>query len=647
MTHRESPIGTQRHALTRTEDQSVGRLLLGFVFLMLVVAAYVIARACADLPSIRIDYWLPALVVLTLSSGRLRIKVPGREATVSVSEVFVFAIMLQYGAAPATLIATVDGLWLAFTSRDRRLHRALFNVAEPAISTWVAGQVFFALQPLASGLSWPGALIQLLPAAGMTAVYCLLNSALTSVAVSLESGTSAYETWRRQTPLLAVNYFAAASFATLGASGATFDFAVMSLTASLMALSYFAYREAAARVEEAQRHVAEVERLYQATVETLAIAVDVKDQVTHRHVRRVQRHTVALARTLGVSSDIELKALEAASLLHDVGKIAVPDWVLNKPGSLNFAEYETIKLHALQGATILKAVGFPYPVVPIVKHHHEHWNGRGYPDGLAGESIPLGARILAVVDCFDALTSDRPYRRRLRDEEAIEILRSRSGTMYDSRIVDAFVELISRLRLEDYDAEEVPIRVDSVRARPGPADRVLMDGSAAERTMALARLRQVGTAALQSLVEELPDAEGAVIAVSSERDELHCACATPRLQTVVKSVSFLMGEGLSGWVAANRHTMVNSEADLDLNDYAIDLSLRSAASTPVFAFGTVAAVLTAYLPQRAAFSHRQVRLLGLLAQDIGHGLAREQAPQPEARPARPHLVAVSNLAHRA
>ena len=619
---------------------------MGFVFLMLVVGAYVIARACTDLPSVRIDYWLAALVLLALLSGRLAIKVPGREATVSVSEVFVFAVILQYGAAPATLIAAVDGLCLAFTSRDRRLHRALFDVAEPAISTWVAGQVFFALHPLASGLSWPGALVQLVPAAGMTAVYCLLSSALTSVAASLESGASAYQTWRRQTPLLAVNYYAAASFATLGASGATFNFAVMSLTASLMVLSYFAYREAAARVEDAHQHVADVERLYQATVETLAIAVDVKDQVTHRHVRRVQRHTVALARALGVSSDIELKALEAASLLHDVGKIAVPDWVLNKPGSLNFAEYETIKLHALQGATILKAVGFPYPVVPIVKHHHEHWNGRGYPDGLAGERIPFGARILAVVDCFDALTSDRPYRRRLRDEEAIEILRSRSGTMYDSRIVDAFVELIAHLRLEDHDAEEVPVRVDSVRARPWPADRALMDGTAAERTTALARLRLVGTAALQSLVQELPDAEGSVIVVSPDGDELHCACATARLQSVMKSLTLLMGEGLSGWVAANRHTMVNSEADLDLNDYAFDLGLRSATSTPVFAFGTVVAVLTAYLPQRAAFSHRQVRLLGLLAQDIGHGLAHEQVAPSEARPARPRLVAVSNLQGR-
>src|SRR4029077_851157 len=192
---------------------------------------------------------------------------------------------------------------------------------------------------------------------------------------------------------------------------------------------------AASRIQDSLRHIGEVEHLYRAAVETLAIAVDAKDQVTHGHIRRVQRHTIALARAIGISNDIELKALEAASLLHDVGKLAVPDYVLNKPGALSHAEFEQIKLHAAKGAEILTAVEFPYPVVPIVRSHHEFWNGQGYPDGLSGESIPIGARILTVVDCCDAVTSDRPYRRKMTDAEATEILRSRSGTMYDPRIV--------------------------------------------------------------------------------------------------------------------------------------------------------------------------------------------------------------------
>src|SRR6185295_9301376 len=150
-----------------------------------------------------------------------------------------------------------------------------------------------------------------------------------------------------------------------------------------------------------------------------------------------------------VKGDIEIRALEAASLLHDVGKLAVPDYVLNKPGALSHAEFERIKLHAAKGAEILTAVEFPYPVVPIVRSHHEQWNGKGYPDGLSGEDIPFGARILSVVDCFDAVTSDRPYRRKMTDEQGIDILRARSGTMYDPRIVEAFIRLIPELRRED------------------------------------------------------------------------------------------------------------------------------------------------------------------------------------------------------
>ena len=220
-----------------------------------------------------------------------------------------------------------------------------------------------------------------------------------------------------------MNYYAAASiavlvFATEGGVN------VIGLVVPLLALSFAAYKAVANRMEDAARHVREVERLYRATVETLAIAVDAKDQVTHGHIRRVQRHTVAVARALGVSDALELRALEAASLLHDVGKLAVPDYVLNKPGALTHAEFERMKQHAAKGAEILQTVDFPYAVVPIVRHHHEQWNGQGYPDGLAGEHIPFGARVLAVVDCFDAVTSDRPYRRKMSDVQGIDILRA-------------------------------------------------------------------------------------------------------------------------------------------------------------------------------------------------------------------------------
>ena len=152
------------------------------------------------------------------------------------------------------------------------------------------------------------------------------------------------------------------------------------------------------------------------------MAIDAKDQITHGHIRRVQQYAVGLAKHLGITDHAQISAIEAASLLHDMGKLAVPEYILNKPGKLTPAEFERMKLHASIGADILSAIDFPYPVVPIVRHHHENWDGTGYPDGLRSTAIPIGARILSVVDCFDALTSDRPYRPRMADTEAIRIL---------------------------------------------------------------------------------------------------------------------------------------------------------------------------------------------------------------------------------
>ena len=153
------------------------------------------------------------------------------------------------------------------------------------------------------------------------------------------------------------------------------------------------------------------------------------------------RRACSLARALGCTDEGQLHAIEAASLLHDLGKLAIPEHILNKPGRLSDAEYTTMKEHAKIGADILAGVDFPYPVVPIVRHHHENWDGTGYPDGLSGDQIPLGARILAVVDCFDALTSDRPYRRALSSRDAIAILQERRATMHDPAIIDLFVTM--------------------------------------------------------------------------------------------------------------------------------------------------------------------------------------------------------------
>jgi putative nucleotidyltransferase with HDIG domain len=599
-----------------------------FVLAVDALGAVALGRAWVELGVVHLDRWAIVLAFLTVACGRFSIKVPGRPTTVSVSEVFVFASILLFGAAPATLTVALDGLWISFTQKDRRAYRTLFNVAEPALSTWAAGAVFFAVAGLGpmSDVTYLSSARLVVPAAAMTATYFLSNSVLQAFAVALENETSVFTVWSEHALYLGINYYAAASLATLAvekASGPNLE--VVGLIAPVLLLSYAAYKSAASRMEDAHRHIAEVEHLYHATIETLAVAVDAKDQVTHGHIRRVQRHTVTLARALGLCDAKELKALEAASLLHDVGKLAVPDYVLNKPGALSRSEFERIKVHASTGATILTAVEFPYPVVPIVRHHHEHWNGRGYPDGLSGEDIPLGARILTVVDCFDALTSDRPYRRRMTDEQALEVLRERRGTMYDPRVVDAFFALLPALRKEDgiADARVAATGVSGVHAG-GPMSARAPAVSNAALARAVTVLHPGALVFQSALARVQPGAEGCLFATAGDHDALVAVKATPALSEVAQSLNLRVGEGLAGWVAANRHTIVNSDPDLDLGDTAGQLGLRACIATPVFALGELVGVLAVYRVERQAFSQADVRAIGVLAQEIGIEVARHE-----------------------
>ena len=173
-----------------------------------------------------------------------------------------------------------------------------------------------------------------------------------------------------------------------------------------------------------------------ALVEGLALTID---RDTLAHSCRVRTNTLALAAAAGITDKTLLAAIAAGALLHDIGKLALPKSLLEKPGPLAPHEFECVKRHPVLGAQLLFEIRTPDVLVSIVRHHHENWDGSGYPDGLAGTAIPLGARVLAVIDCYDALTSDRPYRRALSRERAVEMIERRAGTMYDPSIVRAFL----------------------------------------------------------------------------------------------------------------------------------------------------------------------------------------------------------------
>jgi putative nucleotidyltransferase with HDIG domain len=587
------------------------------------LGAWALAAALLEIRNRPPDIYAAGLGLLFVASGRIAIKVPGRPATVSVSEVFLFAAVLLFGPATATVIVAVDGIWVSIRQTEPRFYRAIFNVAEPAASTWLASHVFFAIAGLAPGAApHPGSLMLVVATIAMAAVFFALNSTLTAAAIGWENNLSARDVWARHAMYLAVNYYAAASLAALGVANAGFNLSIVGLLAPLLLVSYIAYREASTRVDSAHRHVGEMTRLYQSTVEMLALAVEGKDEGTHGHVRRVQRHARAVAQALGVSDETQLKAIEAGALLHDIGKLGVQDYILNKPGALTASEFDAMKRHATMGARILTAVDFPYPVVPIVRHHHERWDGQGYPDGLVRTEIPLGARILSVIDCYDALTSDRPYRPKMTSDQAAEILRARAGTFYDPDVVEKFIQLIPVLAKAEQPAHD---RVAEIGCVVATLSRSAAPATGRIDEPAGARIGRATASLIDTRLRALPGAEACLFMLDSSRQHLAVAHATPRLLPTLRGFEVSVGHGLSGWVVANRSTIRNADPVLDFNELGRQLALRWCTSTPVFAGGELVGALSVYLSAPGGFSEKEGRLVGSLAQHVGLSLV-EDAP---------------------
>ena len=391
------------------------------------------------------------------------------------------------------------------------------------------------------------------------------------------------------------------------------------------------------RVEDSNKHLSELNRLYLSTIETLAMAIDAKDQITHGHIRRVQTYAVGLAKTVGVADQQLIRAIEAAALLHDMGKLAVPEYILNKPGKLTGAEFEKMKLHASVGADILSAIEFPYPVVPIVRHHHENWDGTGYPAQLKGTDIPIGARILSVVDCFDALTSDRPYRPRLTDDEALKILVERRGSMYDPLIVDTFIHVHKDIapRSIAVDAPrhallEITNSVQHNLAVPGEVLRLNEITASADEMLTLydlartlgdhASVADTGDVMVKHLRRLIPFSLAVLFLFDSPSDELEARYVSGENGELLHGFRIPRGQRLSGWVAANRQTIMNSDPTLDFGDFARGQAnrLRSCLSTPLVADDQLVGVLTLYSGTVDGFAEDHRRIIEAVARQLAH-----------------------------
>lgn len=551
-----------------------------------------VALAAATIPWLALDPRWGVLCALTLGGAFATLKMRAAPVSFSISDTFTFTTLLLVGPAPATITASLEALAIScfLSPGQRRVTRVLFNVAAVGLAMSVAGAVWVALD----GGSWRGGgtsnfALLLLATAGAIGTYFLVNTWLVALAIALEQNASVYVIWRTHFLRLGLAYGAGAYTALLLSMFApTEGVRGFLLLAPMPLILYASLRMWLGRVNDQIAHLDTINRQYRATIEALAHAIDAKDQVTHGHIRRVQTASLQLARALGCSDERQIHAIEAASLLHDLGKLAIPEHILNKPGRLTPAEYETMKAHAEIGAEILAGVDFPYPVVPIVRHHHENWDGTGYPDGLAGDAIPLGARILQVVDCFDALTSHRPYRRALSSGEAIAILQERRGTMYDPAVVDAFVRMAPTIELS---AAPVPMMPAVRQQRPALPDAwIQLDGHTS--------FAAVAGPALVVACRTLGATAGIVFRYVEESDALVPAVTLGLERDLLTSLHVRLGDRLSGWVAASRRRQLDADPRLDLGD---KTALQSAVSTPIVSGDVIVGVMTLYGDRKGCF----------------------------------------------
>ena len=584
--------------------------------------AGLLAYAVSDVLSRPVPTEWIVLLVLTCVSGWATLRIPAMPISFSISDTFSIVAALLVGPSAGAITAALDGLVLSSQMKNSRrsVERVLFNTATPALATWIAAETFVLLGGTRTPFQGFGNAVALIAMLGVFGVLVFgLNTGLVAIAISLERHESIVAIWRRHFAGLWVTYlggvYAAMLMMFLGRDN---PLHALMLLGPVPVILYMTFRHAMGRAEDEIGHLGKVNNVYLAAIEALAHAIDAKDQVTSDHIRRVQDNSLNLARAVGITDDLELQAIRAASLLHDVGKLAVPEHILNKPGRLTPSEFEVMKRHAPVGADILSMIEFPYPVVPIVRHHHENWDGTGYPDGLAGERIPIGARILQVVDCFDALTSDRPYRPAMRTADALQILKDRRGIMYDARIVDAFVEIHSGQA-----TNEPPAHANSVTAPPAPVSLVANPagtGSGVTGQEYLetfcdlgaslkgsTSLSHVGRTLWAHLEPHMPAGAFVFFSYDEALDALRpCYQGGP---IRMSEAPVPLGSRVSGWVAANRETALNADARLDLESDASDPDdLRSTLAVPVNIGGRCLGVLSFYSSQTGAFTEQHCQM---------------------------------------
>ncbi len=573
-------------------------------------------------------------LALAMMASQMKVKLPNITGTMSVNFLFVLIGTLEL-SLPETLLmgctaAFVQCVWKP--KKRPRLVQIAFNVASMAIAVAVCNLVFQSLGNYQHTKALP------LKVALAASAYFLANTLPVAGVISLTESKRVHDVWRECYIWSFPYYLAGAGIAAaITAGNRMLGWQTSLLVLPVLFWLYRSYRMYLNRLEGEKNHAEEIARLHLRTIEALALAIEAKDTTTHDHLRRVQVYAVEIGKEMGLSRD-DLEALRAAALLHDIGKLAVPEPIISKPGKLTPEEFEKMKIHPVVGAEILERVQFPYPVVPIVRSHHEKWDGSGYPSGIGGEEIPIGARILGAVDYLDALSSDRQYRRALPIHVVMEMLLDQAGKGFDPRVVAILErrheELEQLVQSQPNSESKLPALL-KIQSAVEPAAGfqntaaanscetpgfVASIGAARQEVQALFELSQDLGNSL-SLNETLSVVASRLkrivsfdsIAVYLQRD----GRLVPEYVSGVdfqlfSSLEIPVGDGLSGWVAQNRTPILNGNPSVEpgyLNDLRKFSTLRSALSVPLEGPNGIVGVLSLYSINGDAFMKDHLRIL--------------------------------------
>jgi diguanylate cyclase (GGDEF)-like protein len=570
-------------------------------------------------------------VLLSIGIHTVKVEVPiGRSShALSVGYVVSFASLLLLGPGATTWV-TMAGGWAECTFRMKsrnRWYQTAFSMSCLALS----------MEAAARTLAWTGghglvgpADVAIRSLVASSLVYFLVNSFLTSAVVALSTRRSFLKVWDQDFLWGAPNYFIGSFVAAFAVQEIqSWGYGSAAILILPLFLTFRLYKVYLGRVDDERRHVRELSEMHIATVEALALAIDAKDATARSHVQRVQKYASALAAAIKLPDDL-VEGIRTAALLHDIGTLGVPDHILSKPGSLTEEEFDKVRVHAEIGSEIVAGVPFPYPVAPLIRHHHERWDGSGYPDALQGLDIPIGARIIAVADHFDSLRSERPYRPSRSIDEAIEELQREAGESLDPALVPTFVTLVRGIEHELEPSRKMTRRERGLprfwrHATESAAGRdVFEDIARAQRELyGLYEVAQsMGTGLgvsdtmtlIASKLEPLVPFSACALFLA-HNDTFECRFASGVDAQVLRRLTHLRQDGLVGRAVQGGRPIVNGDPSLDLRASSTrtgNLSLRSALVCPL-GFQQMVGALAVYHVQPDYYGENDARLLQRVA----------------------------------